>query len=79
MAPVLLSGLSSVMDRTLFTRRAPIVKQPLALLTGADLIITSSTSVRIMSANFTSSDIGKTVSIAGSDASRNDGIFTILS
>ena len=77
MAPVLMSGLSSVLDRTLFTHRAPIVKQPLPLLTGADLVITSPTTVKALSANFTSSDIGKTLSIVGSAGGRNDGTFTI--
>ena len=77
MAPVLLSGVSSVSDRTLFTRFGPIVKQPLALLTGPGLMIISATTVRILSANFTSADIGKTLSISGSAGGRNDGIFTI--
>ncbi len=77
MAPVSLSGLSSVADRTLFTRRAPIVKQPLSLLTGGDLIVFSATSVRIVSANFTSDDIGKTIEISGSYGARNDGLFSI--
>jgi hypothetical protein len=77
-APVLLSGLSSVSDRTLFTHRAPIVKKPLALLTGIDLVIMSPTYVKITSANFTSDDIGKTLSIIGSSGGRNDGEFAIV-
>ena len=78
MTPVLLSGLSSVLDRTLFTHDAPIVKRPLALLTGADLVVTSATSVRVLSASFTSFDIGKTLSIVGSLGGRNDGTFEIV-
>lgn len=77
--PISLSGLSSVSDRTLFTRHAPIVKKPLPLLTGTDLIIVSPTEARIPSANFTSDDVGKTLSISGSLDGRNDGTFTISS
>ena len=77
MTSVLLSGLSSVSDRTLFTRHAPIVKQPLALLTGSDLVVKSPTSVEIVSIDLTSSDIGKTLTISGSLSGRNDGTFVI--
>jgi hypothetical protein len=46
-------------------------------LTGGDLVILSATSVRILSANFTSEDIGKTIEISGSYGARNDGLFSI--
>lgn len=73
-----MSGLSSVSDRTLFTRRAPIVKPPLSLLTGSDLVVVSPTAVKIVSASFVSGDIGKTITISGSAGSRNDGTFPIV-
>jgi hypothetical protein len=50
----------------------------LSLLTGGDLVILSETSVRIVSANFTSDDIGKTLEISGSYGARNDGLFSIV-
>lgn len=78
MASVTLSGVSSVADRILFTRRAPIVKKPLPLLTGSDLVILSPNTARVVSANFTTSDVGYLLSISGSSGGRNDGSFPIL-
>lgn len=77
MASIPLSGVSSVVDRTLFTRRAPIVKAPLPVLTGADLVVVSPTTVRITSASFTADDVGKMLRIAGSLGGRNDGTFVV--
>lgn len=75
--PIPLSGSSSVADRTLFTRRGPIVKPALPILTGFDLVIESPNRVKITSANFVSDDVGKVLSISGSLNKRNDGEFVI--
>ena len=77
--PVSFTGISSVVDRTVFTNRGPIVKRPLDLLTGSDLRIVSETDVTIPSGNFTSSSEGKILVISGSAGGRNDGSFRIES
>lgn len=79
MPPITLMGLSSVLDRTLFTDKGPIVKRPVALLTGSDLIVASDTDVVIPSASFTSANVGQKISISGSYGGRNDGLFTVVS
>jgi len=75
--PVPLSALASVRDRTVFTKKGPIVKQPLPFLTGNNLVVISPNQVRIPTASFDISFIGKTVTISGSPAARNNGVFTI--
>lgn len=74
-----LSGLNSVKDRTLFTRRGPIVKKPLAFLTGSNLMITGPNQISISTGAFNSQFIGGTVTIVGSPNKRNDGTFYIKS
>ena len=69
---VTFQGLNSVIDRTLFTNRGPIVKRPLDLLTGSNLQIVSETDVEIPTASFVAADLGKTLEVAGSPAGRND-------
>jgi hypothetical protein len=71
------TGISSVTDRTIFTNKGPIVKRPLNLLTGSDLRILSETVISIPSGNFSSTDVGKLISISGSPLGRNDGDFLI--
>ncbi len=72
-----LSALASVRDRTLFTNKGPIVKQPVALLTGSNLIVMGPTQVQISTATFDLSFIGKTITISGTPSERNDGTFFI--
>lgn len=74
---VAFTGLNSVLDRTLFTNRGPIVKRPLDLLTGSNLRIESPREVSIETGSFTQSDIGKVLAISGSPGGRNDGTFPI--
>ena len=69
---VTFQGLNSVIDRTLFTNRGPIVKRPLDLLVGANLQIVSEDEVEIPTGNFTTSDVGRTLEISGSPGGRND-------
>jgi hypothetical protein len=71
------TGLPSVADRTLFTDRGPIVKNPEPVLTGANLQILSTTTIEVPTANFTSSYDGYQLVISGSPSGRNDGIFLI--
>jgi len=71
------TGLNSVMDRTVFTNKGPIVKKPLQILTGTNLQILNTTDVSIPTANFTSSNIGYGLTITGSSSNRNDGKFII--
>jgi hypothetical protein len=71
------SGLPSVLDKTLFTYRGPIVKKPLPLLTGNNLEILSATDVRIGTGTFVPSNEGQSLVIEGSPDGCNDGIFTI--
>jgi hypothetical protein len=71
------TGLDSVLDRTLFTRKGPIVKSPLPLVTGAGLTILSSNTVSIPTGTFTESNVGHTLSITGSPDGGNDGLFPI--
>lgn len=78
MAPVSMLGLPSVLDRTIFTNRGPIVKRPLPLLSGTNLRVLSENVVEIPTASFTDSDIGRTIEISGSANGRNDGTFLIL-
>ena len=75
--PVPLSALSSVLDRTLFTKKGPIVKPPLPLLTGSNLMVLSPNQVQIPTLTFDLSFINKTVTISGTPNERNDGTFTI--
>jgi hypothetical protein len=70
-------GINSVVDRTLFTDKGPIIKRPLELLTGNDLTILSSDIILINSGNFSISDVGKLLAISGSLNGRNDGTFPI--
>lgn len=72
-----ITGSSSVLNRTIFTNKGPIVKSPLSILSGNDLYITSPNEVRITSGNFDSSHIGKTVTINGSPNGRNDGVYYV--
>ena len=60
------TGLSSVIDRTVFTNRGPIVKPPLSLLSGGNLSIISASEVVIPTGNFTSLDEKKNLIISGS-------------
>jgi hypothetical protein len=71
------SGLQSVRDRTLFTNKGVIVKQPLALLTGSNLMVVGPNMVQIPTASFDLTFIGKTLTISGSPNGRNDGVFPI--
>ena len=73
------SGLASVRDRTLFTHKGPIVKQPFPLLTGSNLVVIGPNQVQIPTASFDMSCIGDTCTISGSPSARNDGTFTISS
>jgi hypothetical protein len=75
---VTFQGLNSVLDRTLFTNRGPIVKRPLDLLIGSNLQIVSEDEVEIPTGNFTSSDVGRTLEITGSPAGRNDTDSAII-
>lgn len=75
--PVPISGLPSVSDRTLYTRRGPIVKKPVPLLSGTDLYIVSDNEVVIPTGSFGPSTIGKTITIVGSPSGRNDGTFLV--
>lgn len=75
--PVSFTGMPSVVDRTVFTNRGPIVKKPLDILTGSDLRVLSETDVIIPSGSFTSSVEGKILVISGSAGGRNDGSFMI--
>lgn len=71
------SGFASVLDRTIFTGKGPIVKRPLSLLTGSNLRVVSATDVDVPTGNFSSSDVGKLLEISGSPNGRNDGRFRI--
>lgn len=70
-------GISSVLDRTLFTNKGPIVKRPLPVLTGSNLRVLSETTVSIPTASFTSAHVGYRLEISGSPSGRNDGEFPI--
>lgn len=74
---VTFTGISSVIDRTLFTNRGPIVKKPLPVLTGSNLRVVSEQVVEVPTAGFTSSDVGYVIELSGSPGQRNDGEFTI--
>ena len=74
---VTISGLSSVSDRILYTKKGPIVKKPVALLAGANLRVVSDTDVVMPTASFGPSVVGKTVTISGSTGGRNDGTFVV--
>jgi len=71
------TGLSSVLDRTLFTNRGPIVKRPADLLAGSNLRIMSETQVSIPTGSFNSLNVGQQIAITGSAGGRNDGVFYI--
>ncbi len=77
MPPVSFTGVPSVIDRTVFTYRGPIVKPPLDLLTGSNLQVVSATDVSILTGNFNSGSVGKLLVISGSAGGRNDGTFVI--
>lgn len=79
MPPVVFNGSPSVLDRTVFTNRGPIIKRPLDLLTGNDLRIASETDVVIPTGSFNSSAVGRLISISGSAGGRNDGFFYVSS
>ena len=70
-------GLPSVLDRTVFTRKGPIVKSPLPLVTGTGLIILSPDVVNVPTGSFTESNVGHVLTISGSPEGRNDGTFPI--
>jgi hypothetical protein len=72
-------GQNSVLDRTIFTNQGPIVKSPLVLLSGSNLFIASPNEIKIPTANFDQSYVGRTVSINGSPNGRNDGVFYVKS
>lgn len=74
---VTIGGLSSVADRTIYTNRGPIVKRPLDLLTGADLMVVGPSAVSSGSGPFTPSHEGKLLRVSGSPSGRNDGTFVI--
>ena len=74
---VTFQGINSVADRILFTRRGPIVKRALPVLTGANLQIVNETDVDINTGNFTSTHDGYVIEVTGSPSGRNDGEFTI--
>lgn len=76
---VTFQGINSVIDRTLFTNRGPIVKRPLPILTGLNLQIVSEQIVEVPTANFTSANIGHVINISGTPNQRNDGEFPIVS
>jgi hypothetical protein len=75
--PVPLSGIPSASDRTLYTRRGPIVKRPLPLLSGSNLTVVSNDEVLIPTGSFGPSTVGMTVTISGSPGGRNDGTFQV--
>ena len=75
--PVPISGLPSVADRTLYTNRGPIVKKPVALLSGVNLRVVSETEIVIPTGSFGTSTVGRTISISGSPNGRNDGTFLV--
>ena len=77
--PVPLSALASVLDRTLFTDQGPIVKPPIPLLTGSNLLVVGPNQVQIPTISFDLSYTGKTVTISGTPNERNDGTFFISS
>lgn len=74
---VTVEGLSSVMDRTIFTKRGPIVKRPVDVLSGSDLRVSGPNEVRCASSPFTPSHVGKHVRVSGSPGGRNDGMHRI--
>jgi hypothetical protein len=71
------TGLPSAVDRTVFTRKGPIVKPPLPVLTGAGLTILSPDVVQVPTGNFTESHVGFLMEIVGTPGGRNDGRFPI--
>jgi len=71
------TGLDSVLDRTIFTHKGPIVKSSLPLITGVGLTILSSNTVSIPTGTFTESNVGHTLFISGSPGGVNDGLFPI--
>lgn len=74
---VTFQGINSVIDRTVFTNKGPIVKTPLSILVGTDLEVISQNVCCINSGSFDSSFEGKILKITGSDNFRNDGEFVI--
>ena len=74
---VTFTGLASVADRTIYTKKGPIVKRPLVLMSGSNLAITSETEIYIPTGPFNQSHVGKKLRISGSPSNRNDGQFTI--
>ena len=72
-------GLNSVLDRTVFTNNGPIVKSPLPILSGSNLYVASPNSVKILTANFNNSYVGKTITVSGTPNGRNDGVYYIKS
>lgn len=77
MSSVNFTGALSVLPRTIFTNKGPIVKPAVTELVGADLYVSSPDEITITSGNFTSSIIGKTINISGSPGGRNDGNYLI--
>lgn len=71
------TGLPSVVDRTVFTRKGPIVKPPLPVLTGAGLTILGPDTVQIPTGNFTESHVGFLLEIVGTPGGRNNGRFPV--
>lgn len=74
---VTVQGIQSVLDRTLFTNKGPLVKAPSPILTGLNLRIVSETEVEISTGSFGNADVGRAIEIIGSPSGRNDGTFVI--
>lgn len=79
MTAVTLKGLASVVDRTIFTAKGPIVKSAVPMLTGTNLKVISCTDIYIPTVTFDSGMVGKKIVISGSPNQRNDGSFYIKS
>lgn len=71
------TGIPSVVDRTLFTKKGPVTKSPLPLLTGSGAQILGVDVVNVPGANFTESNVGHRLAIVGSPGHRNDGTFPV--
>ncbi len=77
MSTITFTGVSSVLDRTVFVNKGSITKPPLPLLSGSNLYVKSPTTFEIPTANFTSTSVGNQVVISGSSHDSNNGTFTI--
>ncbi len=77
MTAITVTGINSVIDRTIFTDFGPIVKPTEVLDSGSNLIIKSQTEVQIPSLVFGQDAVGRVIVISGSPNGRNDGTFFI--